>query len=752
MAATMLSGLAGAALAQPAAPSAMLGFTPAHAQTERALEAKFDSSLSADAIRDRLKLMASAPNQVGSPHDKENADYTLAQFKAWGWDAHIETFDVLYPTPITLSLDLLGPKPFKAALHEQPVDGDASSANDKDALPPYVAYQGDGDVTAPLVYVNYGMPDDYKTLERMGVSVKGKIVIARYGAGWRGLKPKLAQEHGAIGCLIYSDPADDGYAEGAVYPEGAWRPEQGVQRGSVADMPTYPGDPLTPGIGSTKDAKRLTREEAVTILKIPALPISYADARPLLASLTGEPGPRSWRGALGQTYRTGPSAADVHLVVKSDWSLKPIYDVIATLKGKDRPDEWVVRGNHRDGWVMGAFDPLAGHTAMMEEAKSLGAMVKGGWKPSRTIVYASWDAEEPGLIGSTEWAETHADELSKKAVLYINTDTNGHGTLGAEASYSTQALINQVAADITDPETKASAQARALAALQVGAISGGARENAAERAKVAAKTGQFPVGDMGSGSDYTPFVQHLGIASINFEYGGEDEQSGVYHSLYDTFEHFSRFGDPGSVYQVVMAKTAGRLVLRTAEADVAPFHFTEAAAKIGDEVTELKKLTDKEKEHAQTLDRLIDQKAFALADDPSKKWSAPDRETPPPALDFKPLEDAAATLKASAAAYDAAAAGVGALPAAKLAQVNALLRTSERAMTDDRGLPKRPWFKHMVYAPGMLTGYGAKTLPGVREAIESRRWDEAAEFIGRTAEVLRAYAAQIDKATAALKS
>jgi N-acetylated-alpha-linked acidic dipeptidase len=747
MAATILSGAAAGASAQP-----MLGFSQTGADAQRALEARFDANLSADAMRERLKLMAAAPNHVGSPHNKANAEYTLQQFKSWGWDAHIERFDVLYPTPLEESLELLGPKPYKAKLTEPALPEDPDTATGKDGLPPYVAYQGDGDVTAPLVYVNYGMPDDYKVLERMGVSVKGKIVIARYGGGWRGLKPKLAQEHGAIGCLIYSDPADDGYGQGAVYPDGAWRPAEGVQRGSVADMPTYPGDPTTPGVGSTKDAKHLSREEAITVLKIPALPISYGDAQPLLEALGGDVGPRGWRGSLGQTYRTGPSQAQVHLVVKSDWSLKPLYDVIATLKGKDRPDEWVVRGNHRDGWVIGAFDPLAGHVAMMEEAKSMGAMVKAGWRPSRTIVYASWDGEEPGLLGSTEWAETHADELKKKAILYLNTDTNGRGPFGADASYSTQALVNQVVADVTDPETKVSAQQRALASLQVEALAAGAREDLKDKAKEATKTGQLPVDDMGSGSDYTPFVQHLGIASINFGYGGEDEQGGVYHSLYDTFEHFDRFGDPGFGYQVAMAQTAGRIVMRTAQAEVAPFRFTEAAERLSSEVDELKKLADKQKDHAEAVNKLIDQKAFALADDPTKKWNPPARETPPPLLDFKPLEDAAATVKASAAAYDTALAQAGELPAARRTQLNAILREAERALTDERGLPGRPWFKNMAYAPGMLTGYGAKTLPGVREAIESRRWEETIEYIGRTAETLRGYAAQIDKATAALKS
>ncbi|MGA0600319.1 transferrin receptor-like dimerization domain-containing protein [Caulobacter sp. KR2-114] len=727
----------------------LLGFTPQGSDAERALEARFDSSLSADAMRARLQQMAAEPNHVGSPHDRANAEFELAQFKAWGWDARIEEFSVLYPTPKAESLELLGDAPYKAVLTEPPVPGDVTSTHTDGALPAWVAYGGDGDVTAPLVYVNYGMPDDYKALARMGVDVKGKIVIVRYGAGWRGLKPKLAQEHGAVGCIIYSDPADDGYGPGDPYPKGAWRNENGIQRGSVLDMPVRAGDPLTPDVGATKDAKRIALADASTILKIPTLPISYGQAQHFLAALDGPVAPKGWRGALPLTYHVGPGAK-VHMVVQADWSQKPLYDVIAVMKGSERPDEWVVRGNHRDGWVYGAEDPLSGQIALMDEAKSLGALAKTGWRPKRTIVYASWDGEEPGLLGSTEWAEQHAAELQAKAVLYINSDGNGRGFLGAEASYSLRALLDQAAADVKDPETGVSVRDRALAAMSVRAAEAGAGEEEKKRAKEAS-SGVLPIGDLGSGSDYTPFVQHLGLASINLGFGGEGSSGGVYHSAYDTFEHYDRFGDPGFHYGVALAQTTGRLVLRTADADIDPLRFGNLADTIGGQVEELKTLTRTLRERSAAVDKLLDGRAYGLAADPTLTSAPPEREDVVPEIDFKALDAAAQRLKASASAYDQAAAAAGALKPDRRNQVNALLQGVEQSLTDARGLPGRPWYRHLIYAPGLLTGYGSKTLPGVREALESRRWSEAGEFVGRTAAVLQAASDRLDKATALLK-
>ncbi len=746
----LMLGAAVGALASAAAaePAPMLGFTPEHAAAERAAEASFDAGLSAEAIKERLKQMASAPNQVGSPHDKENAEFTLAQFKAWGWDAHIETFSVLYPTPKTQLLQLTGPTPFTATLTEPPIPGDEATYNQAGGLPAYVAYGGEGDVTAPLIYVNYGMPADYAALQRMGLDVKGKIVIARYGVGWRGLKPKLAYEHGAVGCIIYSDPADDGYGPGDPYPKGAYRPEAGVQRGSVQDVQTESGDPLTPGIGAVEDAPRIPRSEAKTILKIPTIPISYGDAVHFLSALTGPVGPKGWRGALPITYHVGGSGAQAHLVVQSNWDQKPLYDVIAIMPGATAPDQWVIRGNHRDGWVFGAEDPLSGQTVLMEEAKSLGALAKTGWRPARTLIYASWDGEEPGLLGSTEWAEAHAKDLQSKAVLYVNTDGNNRGFLDVGASYSLSSLVNAVAADVTDPETKVSIGQRAMARLQVAAVASDATPEQKAKAKRIAETGELPMDDLGSGSDYTPFVQHLGVASINLGFNGEGQSGGVYHSAYDTFDHFERFGDPGFAYSVLLAKTTGRLVLRAADADLLPLRFSPLAATVAIELDELKKLLTSERENAVIVNRLLADKAFTLAADPTQPSGPPDRVDTVPVLDFAPLETALARLKASAAAYDAAAATPAVGTAAK---VDLIVQSVEQALTDSRGLPARPWYRHLIYAPGMLTGYGAKTLPGVREAIEGRRWAEATDYIARTAAALNAASARLDEATKVLK-
>ncbi|WP_426688162.1 transferrin receptor-like dimerization domain-containing protein [Rhodanobacter ginsengiterrae] len=731
----------------------MLGFSPAAASAEQALEQRFDAQLDPAELRSWLQQMSSQPNQVGSPHDKANAEFMLAKFRAWGWDAHIETFSVLYPTPKKVALELLGPHPYTAVLHEPVVAGDATSGL-SGALPPYNVYGADGDVSAPLVYANYGMPDDYKDLARRGIDVRGKIVITRYGGGWRGLKPKLAQEHGAVGCLIYSDPHDDGYAKGDVWPQGGWRPAQGVQRGSVADMQVYPGDPLTPGVGSTAGAKRLALKDAQTLLKIPVLPISWADASPLLQALSGPVAPANWRGSLPLTYHVGPSTASVHLTVQSDWGRKPIYDVIAMVKGSTAPEQWIVRGNHHDGWVFGAWDPLAGNVALMAEAKAIGGLLKQGWRPQRTLVYASWDGEEPGLLGSTEWAETHAAELQQKAVLYINSDTNGRGFLGAGGSHSLQHMVNQVAAGVTDPETRVSVRERLRARLLVNGSAEGAKPEAKLAAELAAKGGDLPIEALGSGSDYSGFLEHLGIASLDLGFGGEDDNDGIYHSRYDSFDHYLRFGDPDFAYGVALAKVAGHIVLRSADANVLPLRFGDFSDTLTRYVGQLHQLVDTMRKNTAQQHRLLDAHAYALAADPTRPVAPPARDSDMPAIDLAPLDRAAQQLAQSTAAlqvaYDQQAAGL-ALSGAKRKQVNQLIGSMEQRLTDSDGLPGRRWFRHFIYAPGMLTGYGVKTVPGVREALEARRWDEANRYAMATARVLDRYRAQVEQLTRLLR-
>jgi N-acetylated-alpha-linked acidic dipeptidase len=728
------------------------GAPPSTTPNEAALERNFDALIRPNDLRDWMKVLASEPNQVGSPHDRANADRILSMFKSWGWDAHIETFWVLYPTPISEKLELVAPKSFQATLQEPPIPGDSSATATEPALPAYVDYQGDGDVTGGLVYVNYGMQDDYKTLQRLGVSVKGKIAIARYGAGWRGLKPKLAQDHGAIGCLIYSDPAKDGYSVDSVYPAGPMRPPDGVQRGSVADMLLYPGDPLTPGVGSTKDAKRLKISQAPTILKIPVLPISYADAGVLLAALGGRVVPPDWRGSLPITYRVGPGGAVVHLKVKSNWKITPIYDVIATMKGSTYPDQWVLRGNHHDGWVFGASDPLSGQVALLAEAQAIGALANQGWRPQRTIVYTSWDAEEPMLLGSTEWVETHEGELKKRAVLYINSDTNARGFLGVGGSLDFQHLINQVAAEVIDPETGVPIGQRLRAKIRVDALEPDAKDHTKAEAKIAADpTQDFPIEALGSGSDFSSFLDHLGVPALDVSFSDEGQTSGVYHSRYDTFEHHSRFADPGFVYDALLAKTVGRLVLRVADAKLPVQQEESFADDVSSYLDEVKKLLDDKREEAETQSQMLRDRVFQLADDPTKSNGLPTALDRVPHVEFAALEDAVDRLKRSAKSYDDALAKNGpTLSGAQLSRLQALMLDIDQLLAPSVGLPGRPWYRNLIYAPGRFTGYEPKTLPGVREAIEDRRWADANRYAKLTADAINAYCDRLNKATTML--
>ncbi|MFL6689508.1 MAG: transferrin receptor-like dimerization domain-containing protein [Alphaproteobacteria bacterium] len=748
VATSLLVAITSLAAAPPAAPPP---------QDQASLERNLDASIKPDEMRDWLKTLAAEPNNVGSPHDKQNADFILGLFKKFGWNAHIEAFQVLYPTPVSETVEMLGPKPFKATLQEPNIRGDTTARSKQPSLPAYLAFQGDGDVKAPLVYVNYGMKDDYKALERLGIDVKGKIVIARYGSGWRGLKPLLAQQHGAVGCLIYSDPSDDGYSVDAAYPNGPARPSRGFQRGSVEDMPIYPGDPLTPGVGATANAKRLDRTQAQVILKIPALPLSYSDAQALLSSLQGRVVPESWRGRLPITYRVGPSSADVHLVVKSDWKLKPVYDVVAILRGSTYPDQWVVRGNHHDGWVYGGTDPLSGQIALLEEAKALGDLGRHGWRPKRTIIYTSWDGEEPGLLGSTEWAETHGADLKRKALLYINTDSNARGFLDVAGNHDFEHFVNQVANDVTDPETHASIGQRHRAKLRVDALEPTSHDpEVVERLKAEAKIAadpkrDFPLDALGSGSDYSAFLEHLGVPALNVQFSDEGDSGGVYHSRYDTFEHHSRFVDPGFVYDALLAETVARLVLRIADSDL-PLqragNFSDAMARY---YGEIKKLAGDTHEKADIQAKLLADHGFRLAADPTKTSGPPAPLKAVPKFEFAPLENALDRLKKSAHAYDDAFANNTAkLTPEGRAHLQGVMQSVDQTLAPDGGLPGRPWFKNLIYAPGRYTGYGAKTLPGVREAIEDERWDDANKYAKLTADALNAYSARLDQATAVL--
>ncbi|MGD9564407.1 MAG: M28 family metallopeptidase [Pyrinomonadaceae bacterium] len=619
-----------------------LGFSVEGSTAQRELESKFDSILSANNLRDWMKRLSARPHHLGSAYNKENADFIAEQFRSWGYETKLERFDVLFPTPKTRIVEMTTPERFTLKLNEPPVAGDATTGQQSEQLPSYNAYSIDGDVTAPLVYVNYGVPADYEELAKRGIDVKGKIVIARYGGSWRGIKPKVAAEHGAIGCIIYSDPRNDGFYQGDVYPKGAWRNENGVQRGSVMDMPLYPGDPLTKGVGATAEAKRIPIKDAPTLTKIPVLPISYADALPLLKNLDGAVVPESWRGALPVTYHFGGKTPTIRMKLEFNWDLKPIYNVIATMRGSERPDQWVIRGNHRDAWVNGAEDPISGLVALMEEARAVGELAQSGWKPKRTIIYAAWDGEEEGLLGSTEWAELHADELRQKAAVYINTDSNGRGFLYIGGSHTLEKFVNEVGKDVPDPQTKLSVWERARANQIV--------NGSADARKAAMNRPDLHIAPLGSGSDYTPFLQHLGIASLNIGFGGEDG-GGSYHSVYDSFDHYTRFGDPGFAYGVALAKVCGRATLRLANADTLPFEFSNFAETVSGYAGEVMKLADAMREETKAMNELIANGMLKAVQDPTETFVVPKAKDTVPYLNFAPLENAIAKLNESARAF-----------------------------------------------------------------------------------------------------
>jgi N-acetylated-alpha-linked acidic dipeptidase len=733
----------------PANQSALVGYSPAASQNEREWETKFRAIPDPANLREYMRRLSARPHHVGSPYDKDNAEWILAHFKEWGLDAHIEQFDVLFPTPKVRVLEMLAPKKFVAKLEEPALAVDPTSNQKSEQLPTYNAYSIDGDVTAPLVFVNYGLPEDYEKLDRLGISVKGAIVIAKYLHSWRGVKPKVAAEHGAIGCIIYSEPQDDGYTEDNVFPAGPMRPADGVQRGSVMDFASSsPGDPLTPGVGATPGAKRLSLKEAKSITKIPVLPISYADAQPLLAALAGPMAPDAWRGTLPISYHVGPGPAQVHLKVAFNWDTKPLYDVIAKIPGSVAPDEWIVRGNHHDAWVNGAEDPISAQVSLLEEARSLGLLLKQGWKPRRTIIYCAWDGEEPMLLGSTEWVETHADELRQHAAVYINTDGNDRGVLNMNGSHSLEHFINGVAREIEDPETKMTVWKRA----QLIAIS---EAKSADDKKELRQRADLRIGALGSGTDFTAFIDHMGIATLDLGYGGEDEQ-GIYHSIYDDFYWYTHFSDTDFVYGRALAQTVGTSVLRLADAEVLPFDFVNFADTAETYLKNLQKLLADKQEEIRERNQELEEGMFKATFDPRRPTAAPVREEVPPHLNFAPMQNAIDSLTRSAKLYQQALARTQASLsddkfAAKIAALNRELIDSERKLTNDDGLPRRSWYKHLLYAPGVYTGYGVKTVPGVREGIEQKRYAEAEQEITRVAKALENESVLIDSAAKQLE-
>ncbi|WP_395807568.1 transferrin receptor-like dimerization domain-containing protein [Daejeonella sp.] len=715
----------------------LISLGTASAQNQKQIESSFDSNLSSDNIGKTIKELTLKPHYLGSVGSKEVAENLLAKFKSYGWDAAIETYQVLFPSPKVRILEMTAPTKYKAILKEPAYKEDATSGH-PDQLPSYNAWSADGDVSAELVFVNFGLPEDYLTLEKLGIDVKGKIVIARYGRSWRGIKPKVAQEHGAIGCIIYSDPKEDGYYQGDVYPKGSFKNEFGVQRGSIMDMVIYPGDPLTPFIGATPNAKRLAREDAENLLKIPVLPISYHDAQPLLESLGGPVAPEDWRGALPFTYHIGPGKTSVRLKLEFDWKIVPAYNVIAKIKGSEFPDQWIVRGNHHDAWNPGANDPISGIAAMMEEAKSIGELIKNGYKPKRTLVYCAWDAEEPGLIGSTEWVEDHLAELKQKAVVYINSDGNGRGFLSAAGSHALESMIDGIAKDVIDPQTKVSVFDR-LKAREV--VSAGSDK--AKKESMAKKS--MSISALGSGSDYSGFLQHAGIPSLNIAFGGENP-GGEYHTAYDSYDFYSRFGDPGFNYGRALSQTIGRAVLRMADANTLPFEFKNLHKTISSYVAEMIGMTDQMRESTAVYNQVISGNNYQLAADPAKPEKLPIRKTEVPYIDFSALQNSLVNLELSATSLSDRIAK-GNISSTSLKALNEALYRAEQKLLTTAGLPRRPWYKHTIYAPGFYTGYGVKTMPGVREAIEQRDWKEAQDQIEIAAKAISRLAEHLNNTT-----
>ena len=701
------------AIAQPDAQSkAIRGFPDDATAAQRQREEQYRKVPDSARLKEYMEAMAGDSHVAGQPSSKRVADYALAKFKSFGLDAKLEEFEAMMPWPLETRVELVAPEKYALKIKEPVLPEDPDSG---DQTPLYNAYSGDGDVTGEVVYVNYGMPADFERLKEMKISVKGKIVLARYGAGWRGIKPKVAYENGAIGCLIYSDPRDDGFFQGDVYPGGPYRPEYGAQRGSVMDMPIHPGDPLTPGWGSEPGGRKNKREDAPTILKIPVLPIGYGDALPILKQLKGPVAPEAWRGSLPVTYHVGPGPAQLHMKLSFEWKNRPLYNVVARIPGTTRPDEWIIYGNHHDAWVMGADDPISGASSLMETARGLGELLKTGWRPSRTIILALWDGEEWGLLGSTEWAEKHKTELQQKAVAYINTDGTGKGWLNAGGSHGLQQFLGEVTKDVMDPRTGKPIfdEARRRAVL-------GHPE--ADRAD-AEKDPSFRIAPLGSGSDYTPFLQHLTLSALNVGFGGESP-GGVYHSAYDTVKWYQTHSDTDYSYGRTLSQITGTLILRLSEAPVLPFQFTDTADTLMRYVVELEKLAA------------------------SKKDSK---------VDMKPVRNAVEALRQAGQAYEKAYAALPKVNTAQLLgrkelqQLNKLLLTSEQRLGNMEGLPRREWFKHQMYAPGFYTGYGVKTMPQIREGLEEGRFTEAQGGVRTVSAAINALAAQVNEAASALE-
>jgi N-acetylated-alpha-linked acidic dipeptidase len=685
------------------------GFALARVEGERALEQKFRDLPDAAHAEANLRHLTSEPHLAGTEASHRVASWLQEQYRSFGFDAEIVSYSVWLPQPREVKLELTAPESKALATPEQHYEVDKDTF-DARAVVGFNAFSPSADVAAAVVYVNYGLLEDYRELESRGVSVEGKIAIARYGHSYRGIKTKLAEEHKAVGLIIFSDPQDDGYVAGDPFPRGPWRPMSGIQRGSVLYTQLYPGDPLTPGVAATPDAKRLAPAEAVNVSHIPTLPINAQDAAVILQNLGGPPVPKGWQGGLPFTYHLGPGDAVAHIQLVMDYQQRPIYDVIAKLRGTDA-SQWVVMGNHHDAWVFGAADPSSGTAVMLETARALGELAREGWKPRRTIVMCEWDGEEPGLIGSTEWVEGNLAELQAKAVAYLNTDVGVIGPkFSASATPSLKELVRDATHDVQDPGSSTHRSVyddwRDRASRAKDETSGTARPEPKSETP-----GEVPLSALGAGSDFCPFLDHAGIPSMDIGFGGD---YGVYHALYDDFYWMKHFGDPTFAYHAALARVIGTIALRLDEADVLPYDFTAYASEIARSATEL--VT----------------RAAQPGGDPAAANAVSDA-----AAQFS-----AAAKRATQALQVLAAAP---LPSAKEAELNRLLASVEQSLLSPAGLSGRPWYKHTIYAPGIHAGYAAEFLPGPSEALE--RKDPAAfrEEAGSLASALRRAATRLDE-------
>jgi N-acetylated-alpha-linked acidic dipeptidase len=690
------------------------GFSAAGSAAEAALERDFKAMPSAKAAEADFDKMTARPHHIGSPYEIELADYIAGRFQQFGLEAAKYEYSVLLPWPGERRIDIVAPEPVKLQVEEETLPDDPW-ANQPGILPAYNAYSPSGDVTGEVVYVNYGVPADYEALEKLGVDVKGKIVLARYGGSWRGIKPKVAAEHGAIGCIIYSDPHEDGFFQGDVYPDGPYRGWGMIQRGSVMDMPHYPGDPSTPDRPSKEGVDRLAMDQIKTFSPIPVQPMSYRDGFEILKRLAGPVAPMGWRGALPTTYHTGPGPATVHMTLQMDYAQRRLVNVVGRITGREFPDEWVIVGSHRDAWVFGASDSVSGHVSMMGVAQAMGEMMKKGWKPRRSVLFISWDGEEPGLLGSTEWVEDLQNELKAKAVIYVNRDAGAAGPFfSSSAVHSLTPFVHELARSIQSDDASKTLYDRWL-------------ERAREQAPAAEGRPMLkapPVGALGSGSDYTAFLDHVGIVSMDMGLSGRDGD-GTYHSTYDNPAWFKKFVDPDFKYSILAAQVTGVALLRLADAELLPFDYESYGRQIVEYVGEIEK--EAAKASAAEAKRVDFARLKAAAEGFAKAGAA-----------LNTRNDAVLKRRGS----DGTA---GEPDAAVLTRLNRALMMAERDLIEPAGLPDRPWFRHTIYAPGLYTGYGVKTIPGVREAVDARNFARASE---QAAIVIRA----LERATQTLQA